>query len=537
MKKALALLLSLIMVFSLASFAAAEDEMITLKVYGKENGGLDWNEQYLTAYIRETLNISLEFTTFTDSQWDTQFTLMLTTGELPDLFVGTQTGDKGEINKLGAQGFLLDFAEYMDCMPNYQALAEAHPMWAAYQQDGEGHIYGLSRLFPSRLGLTTGLTTYVSKTWLKNVGMEMPTTIEEFYAVAKAFKEKDANGNGDPNDEIPIAWNQDNGYRLTWLLAASFGIYNGPSGGNMMADENGKVYASFNTENWKAYLKFMNRLYAEGLLDETCFVQSNEEMREKSASNRVGFISDWTGIFNAMKGADKSLLGEWVPVVGLSSEYNGNSIDFTMGNAGYGGGARTFASAKTEHPEAVAKVVDYFLREEAVIICDYGKEGVTFDYVEDAFGNKLPSYTGYWEGKYETEAAYAKTLKLDEAFKLVRSSAENAVVENASDEMLEQMINDPNYLYTEQAVKEYALRQADRLVSPYPDLLFTADESTERASLLTDIGSYRKAMETAFIIGETDIDAEWDAYLAELEAMGLSRWVEIEQAAYDRMMK
>ena len=31
-----------------------------------------------------------------------------------------------------------------------------------------------------------------------------PTTIDEYYEVLKAFKEQDANGNGDPDDEIPL---------------------------------------------------------------------------------------------------------------------------------------------------------------------------------------------------------------------------------------------------------------------------------------------------------------------------------------------
>ncbi|HCA69426.1 MAG TPA: sugar ABC transporter substrate-binding protein, partial [Lachnospiraceae bacterium] len=40
--------------------------------------------------------------------------------------------------------------------------------------------------------------------------MEIPKTTEEFEAVLKAFKEKDANGNGDPNDEIPFSADPNN---------------------------------------------------------------------------------------------------------------------------------------------------------------------------------------------------------------------------------------------------------------------------------------------------------------------------------------
>ena len=54
---------------------------------------------------------------------------------------------------------------------------------------------------------------------------------------------------------------------------------------------------------------------------------------------------------------------------------------------------------------------------------------------------------------------------------------------------------------------------------------------------MTDITSYIQLAKSQFIIGELDIDKDWDTYTQTLEQMGLSRLVEIEQAAYDRMFK
>ena len=42
------------------------------------------------------------------------------------------------------------------------------------------------------------------KDWLDRLSLEVPTTWDEWVEVFKAFKEQDANGNGDPNDEIPF---------------------------------------------------------------------------------------------------------------------------------------------------------------------------------------------------------------------------------------------------------------------------------------------------------------------------------------------
>lgn len=64
------------------------------------------------------------------------------------------------------------------------------------------HIYTLPGKKPLR---PKGCDTpFINKAWLDRLGMEMPTTVDEWYEVLKAFKEQGANGNGDPNDEIPL---------------------------------------------------------------------------------------------------------------------------------------------------------------------------------------------------------------------------------------------------------------------------------------------------------------------------------------------
>lgn len=66
----------------------------------------------------------------------------------------------------------------------------------------DGHIYTLPGKKPLR---PKGCDTpFINKAWLDRLGLEIPTTVDEWYEVLKAFKEQDANGNGDPNDEIPL---------------------------------------------------------------------------------------------------------------------------------------------------------------------------------------------------------------------------------------------------------------------------------------------------------------------------------------------
>ncbi len=510
---------------------------ITISVVGLENSGLDWENQYLTHYVKEKLGIQMDFTLYTSNDWDTQFTLMLSTQTLPDLFIGVNS-DKAKINEYGADGILLDLSDYADLMPNYQALCEQYPQWAAYQRTTDGSVYGLSRLFPSRLGLATGLNTFVNLEWLENLNLDMPTTLDEFYDMLVAFKEEDANGNGDPNDEIPLCIQIDvgRGTRLEWLLFASFGFYTNNTSYTRQADAEGNVYLAQTTDAYKEYLKFMHKLYEEELLDATCFIQTDDERIDKVRNNLAGVFSDYSGLQVAVGGGDGSLYEKYAFLTGLSSPYN-DKVSFPLGNCGYAEGARTFVNANTEYPEAIVRLIDHFLSEDSVLLCDYGVEGETFSFVTDSLGHQVPSFDGYWEEQYESATAYQNTLKLDEGLKLIRTSYLDSIIENSSDEELDQMIfNDPSFTYTSNAAIEKALRSADELVSPFPDLLYTEEEASERSTLAADISAYLRTMKASFIMGEMDIDANWDSYLAELESMGLNELLAIEQAAYDRLI-
>ena len=45
--------------------------------------------------------------------------------------------------------------------------------------------------------------------------------------------------------------------------------------------------------------------------------------------------------------------------------------------------------------------------------------------------------------------------------------------------------------------------------------------------------TYADSMILTFIMGDLDIDTEWDSFIADLEQMGLSQCIAIEQDAYD----
>lgn len=63
---------------------------------------------------------------------------------------------------------------------------------------------------------------------------------------------------------------------------------------------------------------------------------------------------------------------------------------------------------------------------------------------------------------------------------------------------------------------------------------FDEDTAVEVAELSSNLKTYWESMMAKFIRGEADLDADWDSYLAELDNIGLSRYIEIYQEAIDR---
>jgi hypothetical protein len=80
-------------------------------------------------------------------------------------------------------------------------------------------------------------------------------------------------------------------------------------------------------------------------------------------------------------------------------------------------------------------------------------------------------------------------------------------------------------------------RRALKNVDDFPLLVYTTDEASERASLVTDVNLYLSQSLTQFISGEINIDTGWDNYVRTLEQMRASRLLAIDQAVYDRMYK
>lgn len=511
------------------------DETITIKVAGINEGNNVWNDTLVVREMEKQLGIKWDCTEYLKDAWANQFALMLANNNLPDLTVAAQS-DKALINGYGDDGYLLDMNEYKELMPNMWAMFEEFPDYATYSQTAEGKLYSLGSARADRINNNMGYG-WIPKSWLENVDMDAPKTIEELTEVLRAFKEKDANGNGDTTDEIPMSFTigRECAQRVDWTLKVAFGIVS--INAQYMLYDNGDGKASIYdiTDEYRAYLTWLNELYEENLLDHEIFTQTDAELRDKVKTNRVGFAGDWSGLNTALGANDLTCWADYEFYNYFTSDVHNAKKTVTM-YPSYSGGCRYWISAETKYPEALCRMTDWFYSEEGRMLIAYGVEGETYALVEDSFGNKFPTTDGFWEDKYESKAEWNKTNFITNFLWTSGIPAKNLLIIDADDKTLQKYIDEGGKNgYTYSALNEKALREADELITSFPFLVYTAEEVEQRTSLHTDILAELKAYQADFITGAIELtDENWNTYVQKIKSMGLDEVLAIDTASYQR---
>ena len=498
------------------------EETITLTVAGQYSGGTkDWNSTLQFAEYEKRLGLKFDATVYDAEQWSSKLTLMLASESMPDIISHAKMSAM-DVEKYGQEGYLLDFSQYLNIMPNLSKILEEYPEYAAALRDSNGAIYAFSVL-NAQTDSTFMSPIYFNKGWCDNLGLEVPETLEELYDVLVAFRDEDANGNGDTDDEIPLGIASNRQTPELPILWAH-GILSRSTALHLQVDENGQVILGDITENYKDFLKYMKKLYEEDLINEDAYVITAEEMDTKMSEDVIGQWCTWLRL-----PGDRPK--EWMAIGGYTCEkYNPDKVTVLSNQAG--SSYMLAANANTEYPEEIAKFVDYLFTEEGSLSSRNGYEGVTFDF-NVVNGAPVADHTKYaegYEGDYRANVAIAPN-----AFEIYQCSA-GTIYDMMAKTDVEGLLEGQCFeLGGQNALKEAALRPEDmKTVRAYPTLKYTAEELEERSILFADIYNYLTSTKVQFIIGEVDIDATWQNYIAKLNEMGLQRLLEIEQAAYDR---
>ena len=149
----------------------------------------------------EDTGIEFEWTEIPSESATEKINLQLVSGaDLPDVFWTFGDGKSGNtVVQYADQDIFLPTENIIDeYMPNLKKILDDNPQYRQEITAPNGHTYGFPYIEEMKgLVLTPG-PLIINKTWLDELGLEVPTTVDEWVECLKAFRDGgDLNGNGE----------------------------------------------------------------------------------------------------------------------------------------------------------------------------------------------------------------------------------------------------------------------------------------------------------------------------------------------------
>lgn len=494
-------------------------EKTTLTVLTSSNGSVeDFNTNEFTKWYEDKTNVHVEWQTVQEA--DTQVNLAVASGELPDIILGAGL-PLGQQAIYGEQGV---FLALNDLIEKYgietKRVFNLYPKAKEAATTPSGNIYGLPEVNDC-YHCTMSHKMWIYQPWLDKLGLKMPTTTEEFAAVLKAFKEGDPNGNGTA-DEQGIVQSKDDTWHSGWdnFLMNAFLISPGDSD-RVLKD--GKIQVTFDKPEWQDGLRYMHSLYKDGLISPDSFTQDTAALR-RAAQNPDMIVGAYQGgAANSIVSASDKRFAEYVAVPPLKGP-KGVQVTPYQGVYPFGLG-KCIVTKAAKDPALAFRWCDAQYNETVQLYAYWGREGKEWRYAEEGeigINGKPATHAALIQWGDVNNNSWMQTALS------FRSDYWRTSQKRLSDVDLEV------HLYEQTKLYEPYKQPLDTIVPP---LYFSNEEATELGNIEAPITQYVDEMLARFIVGDADIDKEWDTYIQTLEQMGLPRYIELYQGAYDAKYK
>ena len=427
-----------------------------------------------------------------------KFNLMLASGELPDVIIFYKT----EIDKAAQQGILAPMSELVDeYAPNFKKILEEEPSILKDIKANDGDFYHLPLLSAVR----TAQVFMIRQDWLDKLGLEQPETLDDWYAVLKAFKEQDPNGNGEA-DEIPFTTREKARGVLPFMEA--WGI-SGYFPKEQFFLEDSKVKYAYTDPRAKEALTFLNKLYSEGLIDPE-YVTGDKNLWTARLSGEVsGVTVDWFPRIDFFNKAVAQVNPE-AKFVGILPPIGPDGVRMTTAQQPrVRDGGATAISVTCKHQKEAMKFLDFFFSEEGSLLMNFGVEGLHYDMVD-----------GYPTYKPE-----------------LLNDSDKSILYHLFESGLFDIARKQDIRYEDQLAPADVLAARDMyvpiLTDPFPALALTDDERDVMTEKYSEIMTYKDEMVNKFIMGAESLDT-FDDFVAKIKKMGIDDVLAVQQAAFDR---
>lgn len=532
MKKLLALLLAAVMFVTLQQAAVLAESPKTLTVMVATSSRVeDYDTNAFILWLEEQTGIDVTWIQVPSDSWEDKVSTVILSGALPDVICsGNLMTSKTKQALWAEENVIVPLDDLIEQYGNFtkDMFAEQVGVDNMIRLD-DGHIYALPT-YSDIIHTNYSSKMFICDAFLEALNMEAPTTIDEFYNYLVAVKEQDVNGNGDPNDEVPLYTFNNWGGDLYTFIMNSFIPYAGRNEfAKLDIDENGSIYSVLDKDAFRDGLSFIAKLYREGLIYEGALsgdAAGSRALGESGNGHPIIGAQTGSGNYGGLTGGDMYRL--YSPLSPLTGP-TGLRITpwYRYVNVREG---RYMITSACKDVESAMKLGDFLYSYDSTMRLRHGEYGTSWVDAEDgqmtidgrpAVFNKIIPYGNEVQNLhldndlmfYETRGVY-----LDDAvFGL-----------NTDD------------LYAAENMQWFMSEATKKFYVPYgrevvPAVTIPTELVDEYNIIDIDLNTYREEMMASFLTGELNIDNDdvWEEYKQGLYDIGLERYVEIFTTAYN----
>lgn len=497
------------------TFPLAERTEFTFMIMGVKSASFDEQiaNNALMKKLEEETNVHINWQFIGNDA--TKLNLLMTGGGYGDVIFGGPILNSVTASKYIAAGKIQSLTPYLteELMPEFMADLAENPNIMGMITASDGKAYCMPKITGLE-GQYLESPIWINKQWLDNLGLSIPTTTDELINVLKAFRDKDPNGNGLP-DEIPYIACTDHSLGNLEALAGIFGIATKDGVNDAFVQVvDGKVTFAPSSDAYKDYIKFMRTLYTENLLWSECFTGTSATFSAKLMN-----ATPVVGMFTMNVPMETDYVDDYVCILPPKAE--GYEPCWYYHPAINGSKNQFYVTDNCENMSVLMAYIDRLYDLENSVIADYGT-------IED--GRYVME-----NGKYTViEMDTVESAKLDREAPTFSSLTGNATRSFTSNDYQTKLNLSPSE-QTKQACYNLYKDIINDEIWPRP---FYSPEVCNDADLyVTDINLTLGQYRAKWITGAADVDADWDKFLKGLDDSGLQEYLVILQDAYDAYLE
>ncbi|GHT65560.1 hypothetical protein FACS1894110_07740 [Spirochaetia bacterium] len=371
---------------------------ISVEVFnrGTDGGRSDPTKNNYSDWIAEKLlkeeNIKITFISIPRSDETQSLNNMMAAGNPPDICL---TYDLNLIANFRDLGGLYDMAPNIEkLMPDLDRFLGEDPMLPGRRfvlrsrEAATGAVYSI----PARRMNTARINTFIRKDWLDKLGLPLPKTTDEFYQALKAFKEKDPGNVG--KDRVIGMTSSGKGAR--WNFGNLVDSFIDPN--LSIKDEwvNTVVDRSYLLPGYKDGVRFLNKMYNEGLIDRDfpLYPNDDEPFARLKSGVAASYQHNYDQVFRDSPGVLRDLQanvpGAELVVIDPFHHPSGKTVKYAYDAAG----VYFFIPKTAKNPEAAMRYINWLSRFENTNYLQLGPEGIAYDLVNGI--PKVKPAPGLW---------------------------------------------------------------------------------------------------------------------------------------------